>query len=328
MEEATYSQPSDQLIQGQNQPEQQQQQQPQNAAPTTSFTIFVWKFFSVISWLLLIFTSLEAYFNETMLFSLYTNIESNESNERNETVYMPLSVHLGVLQSFYLIILFLAFYHFAYLGLYKGDESITNPLFDSVTKLHFIPLFLISFIYIIVQNRKTGVEINVFEPELIADLVFTIVALIFLIIIYAKTALVHEWYIVLTIKKGLFSCLIILLWHNFFYLIVLIGFSSKFKSSSDEAFNLLKGAGIAGSLIMGIVGCIFSFAYKDLIAAATNFLLYVGMVNSFFGPKGKNENMKGKTAGVADGVIEIILMFIHFATMLILMFKFNADCVK
>ena len=328
MEEATYSQPSDQLIQGQNQPEQQQQQQPQNAAPTTSFTIFVWKFFSVISWLLLIFTSLEAYFNETMLFSLYTNIESNESNESNETVYMPLSVHLGVLQSFYLIILFLAFYHFAYLGLYKGDESITNPLFDSVTKLHFIPLFLISFIYIIVQNRKTGVEINVFEPELIADLVFTIVALIFLIIIYAKTALVHEWYIVLTIKKGLFSCLIILLWHNFFYLIVLIGFSSKLKSSFDEAFNLLKGAGIAGSLIMGIVGCIFSFAYKDLIAAATNFLLYVGMVNSFFGPKGKNESMKGKTAGVADGVIEIILMFIHFATMLILMFKFNADCVK
>jgi len=321
MEEATYSQPSDQLIQGQNQPEQQQQQQqqPQNAAPTTSFTIFVWKFFSVISWLLLIFTSLEAYFNETMLFSLYTNIGK---------VYMPLSVQLGVLQSFYLIILLLAFYHFAYLGLYKGDESITNPLFDSVTKLHFIPLFLISFIYIIVQNRKTGVGINAFEPELIADLVFTIVSLIFLIIIYAKTALEHEWYIVLTIKKGLFSCLIILLWHNFFYLIVLIGYSAKSKSYPDEAFNLLKGAGIAGSLIMGIVGCIFSFAYKDLIAAVTNFLLYVGMVNSFFGTTGKNKSMKEYTAGVADGVIEIILMLIHFATMLILMFKFNADCVK
>ena len=227
-----------------------------------------------------------------MLFSIYTN---------NDGKYIPLSVKLGVLQSFYLIILFLAFYHFAYLGLYKGDESITNPLFDSVTKLHFIPLFLVSFIYIIIQAKKRVIKITTFEPELIADLVFTIIALIFLIIIYAKTALQHEWYIVLTIKKGLFSCLIVLLWYNFFYLIVLIGYSSKsnnypypypYDVINYELYNLLKGAGIAGSLIFGIGGCIFSFACKDLVAAATNFLLYVGMVNSFFGTEGKSEEIK------------------------------------
>ena len=91
---------------------------------------------------------------------------------------------------------------------------------------------------------------------------------------------------------------------------------------------MLKGAGIAGSLIFGIGGCIFSFACKDLVAAATNFLLYVGMVNSFFGTEGKSEEMRNNTAGVADGVIEIILMILHFVTMLILIFKFNADCVK
>jgi len=318
MEDTTYSQPSDQLIQQQNQ-EAPQQQQAQQPAPTTSFTIFVWKFFSVISWLLLIFTSLEAYFHETMFYSMYNS---------NGGLYLPLSVKLGGIQSFYLILLFLAFYHFAYLGLYKGDESITNPLLDRITKFHFIPLFLISFINIINQARKNGVGITAFEKELIADLVFNLIALVFLIIIYAKTVLEHNWYIVLTIKKGLFSCLIILLWHNFFYLIVLVGYAVQYNRMSYNILTFLKGSGIAGSLIVGIGGCIFSFVNKDLIAATTNFLLYVGMVNSFFGTTGKSKEMKLYTAGVADGVIEIIFMLFNFATVMILIFKFNADCVQ
>ena len=319
MEDTTYSQPSDQLIQQQNQEAPQQQQQAQQPAPTTSFTIFVWKFFSVISWLLLIFTSLEAYFHETMFYSMYNS---------NGSLYLPLSVKLGGIQSFYLILLFLAFYHFAYLGLYKGDESITNPLLDRITKFHFIPLFLISFINIINQARKNGVGITAFEKELIADLVFNLIALVFLIIIYAKTVLEHNWYIVLTIKKGLFSCLIILLWHNFFYLIVLVGYAVQYNRMSYNILTFLKGSGIAGSLIVGIGGCIFSFVNKDLIAATTNFLLYVGMVNSFFGTTGKSKKMKLYTAGVADGVIEIIFMLFNFATVMILIFKFNADCVQ
>jgi len=84
MEEAAYSQPTDQLVQEQNQPENQK---PQQSAPTTSFTIAVWKFFSVISWLLLIFTSLDAYFHETMFFSIFAN--------RSYFSYFPLSVKLG-----------------------------------------------------------------------------------------------------------------------------------------------------------------------------------------------------------------------------------------
>ena len=316
MEDTPYSQPSDQLIQQQNQ-EVPQQQQVEESRPATSFTIFVWKFFSVISWLLLIFTSLEAYFHETMFYSMY-----------NTDSYLPLSVKLGGIQSFYLILLFLAFYHFAYLGLYKGDDSITNPLFDRITKLHFIPLFLISFINIINQTGKNRVRITAFESELIADLVFNLIALVFLIIIYSKTVLEHNWYIVLTIKKGLFSCLIILLWHNFFYLIVLVGYAVQSNRLSDNINNFLKGSGIAGSLLVGIGGCIFSFVNKDLIAAATNFLFYVGMVNSFFGTTGKSKSMRTLTGGVADGVIEIIFMIFNFATVIILIFKFNADCVQ
>ena len=76
MEGTAYSTSNDQLLQGQ----QMQQQQLQQQAPSTSFTIFVWKFFSVISWLLLIFTSLEASFHGTMLFSIHRKLRNNNDD--------------------------------------------------------------------------------------------------------------------------------------------------------------------------------------------------------------------------------------------------------
>lgn len=309
MEGTAYSTSNEQLIQA-NQVQQQQ------SAPSTSFTIFVWKFFSVISWLLLIFTSLEGYFHGTMFFSIFNNNGD----------YYPLSVKIGVLQSFYLVLLLWAFYHFAYLGLYKGDNSITNPYFEKITNYHFVPLFLVSFINIIVQITRGNKENTNIEGNLISDLVFTLLALVFSVIIYIKTLLVHEWYIVLTLKKGLFSCLIILLWYNFFYLIVLVGIVN-ISNNGGKIDVFLKGSGIAGSILVGLGGCAFSFFYKDIIAAGTTSLLYIGMVISFYGPGGKSSKIILST-GTADGVIEIIWMFGCFVNLFLLMFKFNADCAK
>ena len=56
--------PSEQFIPMPSQPQPQPQMQPQAQAqsqpqPSTSFTIFVWKFFSVISWVFLIISSFE-----------------------------------------------------------------------------------------------------------------------------------------------------------------------------------------------------------------------------------------------------------------------------
>ena len=62
------AQPQIQQMQAQMQPQIQPQVQPQLQQPTTSFTIFFFKFFSVISWILLIFTSLEAYLHKTFFF--------------------------------------------------------------------------------------------------------------------------------------------------------------------------------------------------------------------------------------------------------------------
>ena len=116
MEAEPYSVSTEKLIVGQGQPQVQQMQpqvqqqmQPQvQQQPSSSFSIFFWKFFSVISWVLLIFTSLEAYRHNTSFFSLYrTILVKILSSYLN--FYIPISINMGMLQSFFLIIFFLLF---------------------------------------------------------------------------------------------------------------------------------------------------------------------------------------------------------------------------
>lgn len=302
--------PSSQLIEAPAQaPQQEQQPQPQ---ASTSFTIFVYKFLSLISWVLLVITSLESYLRGSMIFSAYKLID----------MYIPISISLGLLQSFFLLILFFGFYHFAYLGLYKGDNTIVDPLFNTtISKLHFIPLLLVSFININLMMIKDRPNIADLEGNLIDGLIFTMIALGLLGFIYFKTEFNHDWFIVLTIKKGIFSYLIVFLWYSFFYYIVLIGII-KYLTSEDledleNLSDFLKGTGIAFAILIGLGSLAFAFIFKDLIAALTNLLIYIGMITSFFGIKGKDNDQK------ADGVIEIIMMVVNLACIGILIFKFN-----
>ena len=289
---------------------QQVQPQPQKSS-SPACTIFVWKFFSVGSWLLLMVTSLEGYIQKTLFFSFHKKVKL-------EGIYLPLSINLGLLEAFYLIILFCGFYNFAYLGLYKGDNMITDKLFDGPPAYHFIPLLLVSIINILLQEFKDAHELKDLEDELITDLVFTLVAFAFLLLVYFKNELKHEWFIVLTIKKGVFSMLIVLLWYNFFYQIVLIGYV---KQDPGDLADFLKGSGIAGAILIGIGALAFSFFFKDLLAAITNLLIYIGMINSFFGPNGKDKAQKDASGGVADGVLEIIMLAFNLGVIFFLVVK-------
>ena len=287
---------------------QQEQPQPQKSS-SPACTIFVWKFFSVGSWILLLVTSLEGYIQKTLFFSI---------NIKEAGVYLPLSIKLGPLQAFYLIILFCGFYNFAYLGLYKGDDMITDKLFDGPPIYHFVPLLLVSIINILLQEFKDAHKLEDLDGELITDLVLTLIAFGFLLLIYFKTELKHDWFIVLTIKKGVFSMLIVLLWYNFFYQIVLIGLV---KQDLNNIPDFRKGSGISGAILIGLGALAFSFFFKDIIAAITNLLIYIGMINSFFGPNGKGKEQKQASGGVSDGVIEIVMMAINLGVIFFLLLK-------
>ena len=195
-------------VQAESQFQMQQQIQPQpivqQQQPSTSFTIFFFKFFSVISWVMLIVTSLEAYFQNSLFYIFYRTYRSKSIDVQFigiSKLYLPITIDTSMLQSFFLIILFFGFFNFAYYGLYKGDNSLIDPLFTNITKYHFVPLLLVSFIN---MNMQINNEMEEMEGEIITDLVFTFIALGLLGYIYIKTNLEHKnWFFILTIKKGL-----------------------------------------------------------------------------------------------------------------------------
>lgn len=297
-----------QLIQSQEAALPQQSREP-------LLTPFIWKFFSIVSWTLLLITSIIGYIQDTTFFCIHQNIKKQYKGI-SWTFYYPISIKLDALQAFFLILLGYGFFNFAYFGLYKNDEMIINPLFNKFSNFHFVPLLLVSLINIVMQNIYYQPKIEDMKGHLIIDIIATILALGSLILIYIKTNLVHDWFIVLTIKKGVFSFLIIILWYNFFYLIVLLGYNN-----ADNPYDFFKGTGITFSLFIGIGSLIFSLFFKDLIAAITNFLIYVGMINSFFGYNGNSISQKKESGGVGDGVIEIIIMIINLLFILYLVSK-------
>ncbi len=311
-------------VQAESQFQMQQQIQPQpivqQQQPSTSFTIFFFKFFSVISWVMLIATSLEAYFQNSLFYIFYRTYRSKSIDVQFigiSKLYLPITIDTSMLQSFFLIILFFGFFNFAYYGLYKGDNSLIDPLFTNITKYHFVPLLLVSFIN---MNMQIYNEMEEMEGEIITDLVFTFIALGLLGYIYIKTNLEHKnWFFILTIKKGLFSFLIVILWYNLFYASLLIGC----LNCEEEILKFLKGAGIAFSILIGFGAMLFSFIFKDLIAAVTNLLIYIGMVSSFFGINGKDELQREFSGGVADGVIEIVMMVLNLGLIVLLISKFS-----
>ena len=184
---------SSQLLEQQN-----DQPNPPSQTTTFSFSPFVWKFLSVTSWILLAFTSYEAYSTGTLFFTIHQRI-------KNIFNYIPLSISLDMLEAFILIVLFFGLFNYIYYGIFKKDQNIINAMLGDLTKWHFIPFLLVSMINLLMKDSANSLEQKVSKRYLITDLIFTILALASLGFIYFKTEMSHDWHIVLTTKKGIYS---------------------------------------------------------------------------------------------------------------------------
>ena len=112
-------------------------------------------------------------------------------------------------------------------------------MLGDLSKFHFIPLLLIAGLYILSISGSyiSGAAKETFKSHrtLISfNLIFTIIGLICLIIVYLRTELNCDWYIILTIKKGVYSSFIIILLYNFFHMIVSFKFINFYLDVNNE----------------------------------------------------------------------------------------------
>ena len=144
-------------------------------------------------------------------------------------------------------------------------------------RFHFISFLFISGLYIFLKLEIFVGKREEEPSKLFFSLIFifSFLGCVSLIFFYIKTNLPCEWYIVLSIKKGCFSCLISYSWFlfivSFTLIILLFGFLKDWKIDNDKNIKAL----VSSFVIINNLGIIiFSFIFKDLIVLITHFLIY------------------------------------------------------
>ena len=171
----------------------------------------LWYVFSLLSWFLLVCCQIESYLSDSN--SFYKNSGLTPYG------YIPILKIFILLFSISGLIIYLIF------TTCKKDQNLYNGMLGGNAKFHFVFFLFASALFIIDQLMKFGYfddyrydeYDDYYESDfykkltkklMIADFIFSIFGIITLLFSYTQIKLACEWYIVLPIKKGTFSCFI------------------------------------------------------------------------------------------------------------------------
>ena len=265
--------------------------------------------------------------------------------------YYPLQMQVSLYCICYILTLIVitgGCFVFFYKTICKKDDQVINGMMGQFSKFHFFPLLCASALFITgecVDNLSKEdwgdgeKRDDHFKAMYISGLVFSIVGLASFIFIYIMTDLnTNDWWVLFLLKKGAFSCLIILMWYSFCYDIFYVHFYDKkgenennpfgdFDDFSEKMWDWKKGCGLAFSIIFGVGSLAFSFVFKDLVACVMNLLIYIGLTVAYFRlpsefRKEKEFNKNG------DGIVDIIMLVLSVAVIVLLLIKYRENCMK
>ena len=200
--------------------------------------------------------------------------------------------------------------------LFQKDPQVIEGMMGNFSQFHFFPL-LCAFIMSILGELGAHAD----KPEEFykgdkAGLAISLVGLISMIFIYIMTNLnTNDWWSNFFLKKGTFSCLIVLFFYNFCYDIYYVRVADKKLNDADIEWG--KGCGIFFSIFFGICCIAFSFIFKDIMICFLNILIYLGLTKYYFSlvedlRSTKDYNKNG------DGVVDVIILVLSFILFLYL----------
>jgi len=281
-------------------------------------------------------------------FALRTVEYGSRDKDPLKEEYYPLQMQVSLYYICFILALIVitgGCFVFFYKTICKKDDQVINGMMGQFSKFHFFPLLCASALFIIgecVDNLdkddwNTEKEEDHFKNMYISGLVFSIVGLASFIFIYIMTDLNTDWWVLILLKKGAFSCLIILMWYSFCYDIYYVHKYDRLSSKrddqnydEDEDSNLLdwrKGCGLAFSIIFGIGSLAFSFVFKDLVACVMNLLIYIGLTVAYFRLPSEARKLKEANKN-GDGIVDIIMLVLSVAVIVLLLIKYRENCMK
>ena len=245
--------------------------------------------------------------------------------------YLPLQMQVSLYYICFILTLIIitgGCFVFFYKTICKKDDQVVNGMMGQFSKFHFFPLLCASALFIIGECIYVDEEKeNHAKNMAISGLVFSIVGLASFIFIYIMTDLNTDWWVLLLLKKGAFSCLIILMWYNFCYGIYYVHSYDKPNEDPDKDLDWKKGCGLAFSIIFGIGSLAFSFVFKDLVACVMNLLIYIGLIVAYFRLPSEARKLKEFNKN-GDGIVDIVMLVLSVAVIVLLLIKYRENCMK
>ena len=277
---------------------------------------------SYLSWILLTinsWASLKWLYNEKSM-TIWTLSIINDYDLHS---YRPLQMYfIFIYIVFHLSIVIILFgcIFFFFKTLIRKDEQIKNILMNKYTQYHFFPL-LCAFIMFILGEAPNETERNM-KDIYRTGLAISLIGLGSMIFIYIMSQPVNDnmdnkdWMVDFFIRRGTYSCLIVLFWYNFCYDIFYVHWADK--PDDNKMFNWMKGCGLAFSIIFGLANNIFSFIFKDILICFMNLIIYIGLLIYFYLYYSNAQLFEGENHKKGDGIVDIIIASISFCLLIFL----------
>ena len=204
--------------------------------------------------------------------------------------------------------------------LFKKENSVIDGMMGKFSQFHFFPL-LCAFIMIILGEI---IDVNNTKHITNTGLAFSLFGTASMVFIYIMTEFkTQDWWAEYTLKKGTFSCLVILFWYNFCYDIYCV----RATNNPDKwTQNFTKNCGITFSLLFGICSLAFSIVFRDIIISFMNFLINIGMAKYYFelqeDRSSKDYNKNG------DGAIDILISVLSLIWFLYLVIDIYIEGIR
>ena len=295
---------------------------------------------SYISWIMLVITgwiSMKWLADDKcwMIWTIFAVRDNDDSFKVHlKYEYYPFQMHIALIYVVFILSLLVILggcIVFFVKSIFKKDDQVINGMMGEYSKFHFFPLLCASALFIMGEVYDNNLDTYLNAKDLsIAGLIFAILGLASMIFIYIMTDLnTSDWWVLLLLKKGTYSCLIVLMWYYFCYDIYYVHSYEKDNraSGTQKEIDWKKGCGLAFSIIFGIGSLAFSFVFKDLVASCINLLIYLGLTVLYFNLD-KEERKKKEHNKNGDGIVDIIMLVLSVAMIVVLLVKFKEQCLK
>ena len=243
--------------------------------------------------------------------------------------YIPLQMNeimIYIVFNFYYAIIFIGCVVYIIKTLIKKDQQIIEGMMGTISQFHFFPLLCAFAMTLLGEIYDEDIKKR--KNIAFTGLVISIVGVATLIFIYINTNFKNNvWWTKFCLKEGTFSCLIILFWYNFCYVIYQCRFADKGDKEKDIQ-DLQKSYSLAFSIIFGIGSISFSYVFKDIMVSFMNILIYIGLIKYYFELGDTSTKAYNKNGEAAVDIIILIGSIVLFVYLLIEYIKNEITEVK